>query len=74
VEEEQEMTGAPPDSDSSRAIVEHWTKAHDGPGWYYYDEECHDEGSVGAFSTREEAEAHARAADYVIAPQTEEQE
>jgi len=38
--------------------------AHDGPGWYYWDNEYRDEGSVGAFATREEAEAHAKDAGY----------
>ena len=33
---------------------------YDGPGWYYWDEEYPEEGSVGAFDTREECEAHAR--------------
>lgn len=35
---------------------------HDGPGWYYIYTEYPDEGSCGAFATRDEAEAHARAA------------
>ena len=34
---------------------------HDGPGWYYFDSEYTDEGSVGAFETRDEAVEHARA-------------
>jgi hypothetical protein len=39
---------------------------HSGPGWYYWDDEYPDEGSVGVFQTREEAEAHAREAGYRI--------
>lgn len=37
---------------------------HDGAGWYYVEDECEDEGSVGAFTTREEAVAHATEAGY----------
>lgn len=40
--------------------------SHSGPGWYYYDAEYPDEGSCGAFETREEAIAHAREAGYAI--------
>lgn len=53
------------------ATVVHWEAndaPHDGPGWYYYDQEYQDEGSVGAFATREEAEAHARDAGYRFDP------
>ncbi len=32
---------------------------HDGPGWYYVFSEYPDEGSVGAFATKDEAIAHA---------------
>lgn len=38
--------------------------SHSGPGWYYWDSEYPDEGSVGPFTTREEALEHARAAGY----------
>lgn len=41
---------------------------HAGPGWYYYDAEYPDEGSCGAFETREEAIAHAEEAGYVVRP------
>lgn len=57
--------------DQPVAVVEHWDKddaPHSGPGWYYYDEEYQDEGSVGAFATRDEAEAHARDAGYRFEP------
>ncbi len=53
-----------------RAILHHVTdytiglRWHDGNGWYYVDENYPDEGSVGAFSTREEAVTHGEAADY----------
>jgi hypothetical protein len=33
--------------------------AHDGPGWYYWDTDYPDEGSVGAFESKEECVAHA---------------
>jgi hypothetical protein len=34
---------------------------HDGEGWYYTFDDYPDEGSCGAFATREEAEGHAEA-------------
>lgn len=40
---------------------------HDGPGWYYWDDDYPDEGSIGAFATREEAEQHAVEAGYRVA-------
>ena len=43
--------------------VVHYNDAHDGPGWYYIYDEYPDEGSCGAFSTREEAVKHARESD-----------
>ncbi len=39
---------------------------HDGPGWYYVDDEYPDEGSCGAFATAEQAADHARAAGYQV--------
>jgi hypothetical protein len=51
---------------TSRAVVKYWEEAHDGPGWYYYDEELPEEGSVGRFDTKEQAEAHAREHDYIV--------
>ncbi len=54
------------------AIIVKWgEEAHDGPGWYYYDEEYKDEGSIGSFDTREEAVADAKAAGYRIDEPTE---
>ena len=41
---------------------------HDGPGWYYVDDEYHDEGSCGAFATRDKAVEHAKEAGYRVAP------
>ena len=66
-------------SDDDRALVrvEHWgDEAHDGPGWYYYFDEYPEEGSCGAFATREECEAHARQCDCEVAvlPQSKEEE
>lgn len=40
---------------------------HDGVGWYYICTEYPDEGSCGAFTTFEEAAAHAIEAGYRIA-------
>ncbi len=38
--------------------------AHDGPGWYYVDDEYPEEGSVGSFLTWQGAADHATKADY----------
>lgn len=43
-------------------VIVYWEDAHDGPGWYYYDSEYPDEGSCGAFKSRQEAEDHAKEA------------
>lgn len=43
-------------------IAEGDAASHDGPGWYWWDAEYPDEGSTGAFATRDEAEADARPA------------
>ena len=40
---------------------------HAGVGWYYWDSEYPEEGSVGAFATREEALVHAMEAGYEAA-------
>ena len=48
------------------AVVLHWDSGHDGPGWYYYDESYPDEGSVGAFTFRQDAETHAREGGYRV--------
>lgn len=40
--------------------VRYWkVGAHDGPGWYYWDTDYPDEGSVGAFNSKEDAVRHA---------------
>lgn len=39
---------------------------HDGPGWYWVDDDYPDEGSCGAFLTRAAAEAHAIACGYAV--------
>lgn len=39
---------------------------HDGPGWYYVDDDYPDEGSCGAFATAEEARSHAEACGYDV--------
>jgi hypothetical protein len=40
---------------------------HDGPGWYYIIDDYPDEGSAGAFATRQAALDHATACGYVEA-------
>ncbi len=61
------MTDAMLECDKPVAVMklgdETW---HDGPGWYYVDDEYRDEGSCGAFPTREDAVAHAREAGYRV--------
>jgi hypothetical protein len=39
---------------------------HDGPGWYYVDDEYRDEGCCGAFTTENEAIDHAEEAGYIV--------
>ncbi len=39
---------------------------HDGPGWYWFIDDYPDEGSSGAFETREEAIAHANMEGYHV--------
>ena len=57
--------------DKATAVVVQWgADAHDGPGWYYYDEEYPEEGSVGPFATREECVAHAETGDYAVRKET----
>jgi hypothetical protein len=58
-------------ADQPLATVEHGTDGHDGPGWYYWDSDYLDEGSVGGFATREEAEKHANEAGYRFAKEDE---
>lgn len=41
---------------------------HDGPGWYYTIDEYPDEGSCGAFATRDEAIEHAQCAGLDATP------
>jgi hypothetical protein len=50
--------------DQPVAELVHSAEGHSGPGWYYWDDEYRDEGSVGAFETKEEAMAHAADAGY----------
>lgn len=46
--------------DSRGFSITYWKiGAHDGPGWYYWDTDYPDEGSVGSFATKAEAVAHA---------------
>jgi hypothetical protein len=55
-----------PDDDAPLAVVLQSAAEYDGGGWYYYDVEMPEEGSVGAFSTRQEAEDHAKAGGYRV--------
>lgn len=43
-----------------------WGDAHDGPGWYYVDDEYPGEGSVGSFLHLSECIQHAMAAGYLV--------
>lgn len=54
---------------ASGAVTFHLGDAswHDGPGWYYTIDDYPDEGSCGAFATRDEAAAHALESGYEAA-------
>lgn len=60
--------------DAAEAMVVHgsWTRPDGTPvslsrhGWWYYDANYPDEGSVGPFDRRRDAESHARSGGYVI--------
>lgn len=39
---------------------------HDGPGWYYVDDEYPEDGSCGAFTTRAMAIDHAHRSGYAV--------
>lgn len=41
------------------ATIQFTDNGHDGAGWYYWDPEYPEEGSVGPFPTREDAATHA---------------
>jgi hypothetical protein len=59
------------EEDKPLAVLMYGDAGYDGAGWYYWDEEYPDEGSVGAFATREEAVAHAQTeGGYRVAPET----
>ncbi len=48
------------------ATVYYWPEAHDGPGFYYVEDEYPDEGSCGAFATLSEAIEHARENEHAV--------
>jgi len=53
--------------DKPTATIHHGDAAwHDGVGWYYVDDEYPDEGSCGAFATRDEAVARAVQDGFVV--------
>lgn len=60
------MPPASQEIDTPRAVMcygddDSW---HDGPGWYFWDADHPDEGSVGAYETAGQARAVAREAGY----------
>lgn len=48
-------------SDDYFVVVLAGDEGHSGPGWYYYDAEYPDEGSIGPYATEHEARAEALA-------------
>ena len=52
--------------DRALAVLIYCTDGHDGPGWYYWDDEYPEEGSCGAFDTREAAIESLTKADMVL--------
>jgi len=52
--------------DKAIAVLVFYDEAYDGPGWYYYDQEYPEDGSCGAFSSKEEAISHAESGDYEV--------
>lgn len=54
------------DCDKSSATVIYCDNAHDGPGWYWVDDQYPDEGTCGAFETASAAEADARESFEVV--------
>jgi hypothetical protein len=54
------------DEDKPIAVVVELDRAHDGPGWYWYEDECKEEGVVGAFRSRKSAARHARKSGYAV--------
>lgn len=64
---------SPPHSSKPVAQVSRLVGGPNDSGWYYHDEGCPDEGAVGPFETRDEAEAHAHCAEYRLEERAEEQ-
>ena len=52
--------------DDSIAIVKYLGCHECGTGWYWYDSECTDEGSIGPFATAELASEDAADAGYAV--------
>lgn len=48
------------------AVVVELEAGHDGPGWYWYEDECRDEGVCGSFRNRAEAVHHASTGGYTV--------
>jgi hypothetical protein len=62
---------SPPHSSKPVAQVSRLVGGPNDSGWYYHDEGCPDEGAVGPFETRDEAEAHAHCGGYRIEEQSD---
>lgn len=53
--------------DQCACTIYYWgADAHDGPGFYYVDDEYPDEGSCGAFKRLEDARRHAAWSGYTV--------
>lgn len=63
-----ETIGVATNGDEAEVEVSYSTSGHDGPGWYYWDENYPDDGSCGAFESFEEAARHAATAYYRVRP------
>jgi len=54
--------------DNKIAGLCYFEEAYDGPGWYWFDAEHPDEGTIGRFLSREEARRAAAACGYLALP------
>ncbi len=51
------------DDELPEATVQYFEFGHGGPGWYWWETECVEEGSCGPVDTREQAEQSVREGD-----------
>lgn len=63
-----DSVGVASNPEESEADVFYANGGHDGPGWYYWDSEYPEEGSIGTFESFEEAARHAATAYYRVRP------